>query len=131
MIFTEEEKENQIEMLLNTVNCLVEEKLKNPKWNEKLKKISFNVNLIIPNAGSVHLKLEKDGKYEIGKGKLDDPIIEITTSLEGFFNFASRQMSSFSAVFLGKLKIKGKRHFLTLSNVGNVLRIIPEKDLKK
>lgn len=131
MLFTEEEKKNQVEMLLGTLNSLVKEKLEHPKWNEKIKNVSFNINLIIPDAGSVYLKLEKEGKYDIGKGKIDDPIIEITASLERFFNFSSRQMSSFSAVFLGKLKIKGKRHFLTLLNVGNVLRIIPEKDLKE
>ncbi len=129
-IFTEEEKENQIEMLINTVHSLVKEKQEHSRWKEKLKKIRFKINLEIINAGVIHLILEH-GDYKVEKGKFSDPIIEIRATLENFFNFSSRQMSSFSAIFLGKLKIKGKRHLLTLLNVGNVLRVIPEKDIEK
>ncbi len=131
IVYTEEEKENQLSMLLDTLHSLLKEKLEHPKWNEKIKKINFRINLEIPEVGAVHLILEKNGKYEIGRGKISDPIIEIKAPLENFFNFSSRQISSFSAIVLGKLKIKGKRHLLTLLNVGNVLRVIPEKELNK
>ena len=128
--FTEQEKENQLEMLIDTFISLVEEKLKHPKWNEKLKKIAFRVNFLIPHAGESHVILEKGGKYDIGRGWIEDPIMQITATLENFSNFASREMSSFRAVVLGGLKIKGKRHLLTLLNVGNVLRIMSEKYYK-
>jgi putative sterol carrier protein len=129
--YTEEEKENMLEMLASTLYSLIDEKLEHPTWNEKVKKIGFNINLEIPGAGVVHFILEKGGKYEIDRGAIEDPIIEIRAPLENFFNFSSRQMSTFSAVFLGNLKIKGKRHLGTLLNLGKVLRIIPEKDLKE
>ncbi len=119
-----------LEMLTSTLYSLIDEKLEHPTWNEKVKKIGFNINLEIPGAGVVHFILEKGGKYEIDRGPIEDPIIEIRAPLENFFNFSSRQMSTFSAVFLGNLKIKGKRHLGTLLNLGKVLRIIPEKDLK-
>ncbi len=127
--FTEIEKENMLEMLEATLYSLVDEKIENLKWKEKLNKIHFKIFLELPNVGAIYLILEKGGKYEIGRGKIRDPIIQIKAPLENFFNFSSRQMSTFSAVFLGKLKIKGKRHLLTLLDVGNVLRIIPEKNL--
>ncbi|MHA1263729.1 MAG: SCP2 sterol-binding domain-containing protein [Candidatus Helarchaeota archaeon] len=126
--YTEEEKENMLSMLIDTVHALVQEKQESPKWKEKLRKIHFKINLEIPDAGIIHLILE-NGKYSVGRGKIPDPIIEIEASLERFFNFSSRQLSTFSAVFLGKLKIKGKRHLRTLLDVGNVLRIIPESKL--
>ena len=124
--FTKEEMENMLEMLSGTLYSLVKEKIENPKWKEKLNKIGFKINLELPDVGVIHLNLEKGGKYEIDRGRISDPIIEIKAPLENFFNFSSRQMSTFSAIFLGKLKIKGKRHLLTLLDVGNVLRIIPE-----
>lgn len=127
--FTEQEKENMLEMLNDTLYALVNEKIENPKWKEKLEKIGFKINLELPNVGVIHLDLEKGGKYDIGRGPISDPIIELKAPLENFFNFSSRQYGSFSAIFLGKLKIKGKRHLLTLLDVGNVLRIIPESQL--
>ncbi|MHA1132560.1 MAG: SCP2 sterol-binding domain-containing protein [Candidatus Helarchaeota archaeon] len=129
--FTEEEKENMLEMLTDTLYSLIGEKLEHPVWKEKVKKIEFKINLEIPGAGVVHFILEKGGNYTIDKGAISDPIIEIQAPLERFFNFSSRQLSTFSVIFLGKLKIKGKRHLATLLNLGKVLRIIPEKDLKK
>ncbi len=125
--FTEQEQSNQLEMLIDTFISLVEEKLKHPEWNEKIKKIGFRVNFVIPYAGFSHVILEKDGKYDIGWGKIENPIMQITATLENFNNFASRQLSSFRAIVFGKLKIKGKRHLSTLMNVGNVLRIMEEK----
>jgi len=127
-VFTNEEKENMVEMLIDTLHSLVKEKQGNLKWKEKLKKINFRINLEIIDAGAVHLIL-KDGEYELAREKLPDPILEIKATLENLFNFSSRQISSFSAIFLGKLKIKGKRHLRTLLNVGDVLRIIPESQL--
>lgn len=126
--FTDEEKENMLSMLIDTIHSLVQEKQKHPKWNEKLKKIQFRINLEIVNAGAINLIVE-NGEYSVARGKIADPIIEIQAPLENFFNFSSRQLSTFSAVFLGKLRIKGKRHLLTLLDVGKVLRIIPESDL--
>lgn len=121
--FSTEEKANMLEMLTDTLDSLVKEKLTNPKWNEKIKKINFKINLEIIDAGAVNLILDR-GNYKISQGKIADPIIEIKAPLVNFFNFSSRQISSFSAIFLGKLKIKGKRHLGALLNVGDVLRII-------
>jgi len=121
--FTEEEKANMIEMLTDTLHSLVKEKLDNPGWKEKIKSIKFKINLEIPDAGAINLNLE-NGEYTIASGKIADPIIEIKAPLQNFFNFSSRQMSTFSAVFLGKLTIKGKRHLSALLKVGDVLRII-------
>ena len=129
--FTEEEKENQVNMLLDTLNSLMKEKLNHAKWKEKLKKIAFKITLEIIDAGKIKFILQ-NGDYTVEKGDLPkgEAIIEIRATLENLFMFSSRQMSSFSAIFLGKLKIKGKRHLLTLLKVGNVLRIIPESELK-
>ena len=129
--FTEEEKENQVNMLLNTLHSLMKEKLNHAKWKEKLKKIAFKITLEIIDAGKLIFVLQ-NGDYSVEKGDLPkgEAIIEIRATLENLFMFSSRQMSSFSAIFLGKLKIKGKRHLLTLLKVGNVLRIIPESELK-
>lgn len=121
--FSTEEKANMLEMLTDTLHALVKEKLTDPKWTEKIKKISFRINLEIIDAGAVNLIL-KDGNYTIQSGKIADPIIEIRAPLVNFFNFSSRQLSTFSAIVLGKLKIKGKRHLGALLNVGDVLRII-------
>jgi putative sterol carrier protein len=121
--FSAEEKANMLEMLTDTLHALVKEKLTDPKWKEKIKKINFKINLEIIDAGAVNLIL-KDGNYTIQSGKIEDPIIEIKAPLVNFFNFSSRQLSTFSAIFLAKLKIKGKRHLGALLNVGDVLRII-------
>ena len=121
--FSAEEKANMLEMLTDTLHSLVKEKLNDPKWNEKIKKISFRINLEILDVGAINLIL-KEGNYTLQSGKIADPIIEIKAPLVNFFNFSSRQISSFSAIFLGKLKIKGKRHLSALLNVGDVLRII-------
>jgi putative sterol carrier protein len=121
--FSAEEKANMLEMLTDTLHALVKEKLIDSKWKEKIKKISFRINLEIIDAGAVNLIL-KEGNYTLGNGKIADPIIEIKAPLVNFFNFSSRQLSTFSAIFLGKLKIKGKRHLGALLNVGDVLRII-------
>jgi len=129
--YLEEEKENMLDMLMNTVHSLVKEKLRDAKWNEKIKEINFKINLEIPEVGVIHFILEKEGQYEVEKGGISDPVIEIKAPLVNFYNFSSRQISSFSAIFLRKLKIKGKRHLRTLLKVGNVLRIIPEKERTK
>jgi len=121
--FSAREKANMLEMLTSTLDSLVKEKLNDSKWIEKIKKISFRINLEIADAGSVSLILN-GGNYTLEQGKIADPIIEIKAPLENFFNFSSRQLSIFSAIFLGKLKIKGKRHLRALLNVGDVLRII-------
>ena len=121
--YTEVEKANMLEMLTDTLHALVKEKLENLGWKEKIKSIKFKINLEIPGAGAINLDLA-NGEYTIASGKIADPIIEIVAPLQSFFNFSSRQMSTFSAVFLGKLKISGKRHLSTLLKVGDVLRII-------
>ena len=129
--FTDAEKENQLGMLTDTVHSLMKEKLEHTKWKEKLKKISFKITLEITDVGAISFILDK-GEYTVKRGKLPEgeAIIQINAPLENYFFFSSRQMSSFSAIFLAKLKIKGKRHLFTLLDVGNVLRIIPEKDLE-
>jgi len=121
--FSAEEKANMLEMLTDTLDALVKEKLNDPKWKEKIQKINFRINLEIIDAGAVNLIL-KEGNYTLQSGKVADPIIEIRAPLVNFFNFSSRQLSTFSAIVLGKLKIKGKRHLGALLNVGDVLRII-------
>jgi len=121
--YSVEEKANMLEMLTDTLDSLVKEKLNDPKWKEKIQKINFRINLEIIDAGAVNLIL-KEGNYTLQSGKVADPIIEIRAPLVNFFNFSSRQLSTFSAIVLGKLKIKGKRHLGALLNVGDVLRII-------
>ncbi len=121
--FSAEEKANMLEMLTDTLDALVREKLNDPKWKEKIQKIDFRINLEIIDAGAVNLIL-KEGNYTLQSGRIADPIIEIRAPLVNFFNFSSRQLSTFSAIVLGKLKIKGKRHLGALLNVGDVLRII-------
>ena len=121
--YSVEEKANMLEMLTDTLDSLVKEKLNDPKWKEKIKKINFRINLEIIDTGAVNLIL-KEGNYTLQSGKIADPIIEIKAPLVNFFNFSSRQLSTFSAIVLGKLKIKGKRHLGALLNVGDVLRII-------
>ncbi|NVM55855.1 MAG: hypothetical protein HWN66_19300 [Candidatus Helarchaeota archaeon] len=129
--FTEEEKENQIEMLINTLHSLMKEKQEHSKWKEKLKTISFKINLEIINVGSIKFILD-NGVYSVEKGKLPqgEAILQIRATFENYFLFSSRQISNFSAIFLRNLKIKGKRHLLTLLKVGNVLRIIPNPNLR-
>ena len=121
--YSVEEKANMLEMLTDTLDSLVKEKLNDPKWKEKIKKINFRINLEIIDTGAVNLIL-KEGNYTLQSGKIADPVIEIKAPLVNFFNFSSRQLSTFSAIVLGKLKIKGKRHLGALLNVGDVLRII-------
>jgi len=127
----ESERQNLKEMFLNTITDLIEEKKNSPKYNEKLKSLNVDINLILENVDIFTIKF-RNGDYKIESGvKSDVAKLEIKSNFENFFKYSSREIGDFKALLTGKLKVKGKRRLFLLLKVGTILKIIPEKNLEK
>ncbi|MHA1752585.1 MAG: SCP2 sterol-binding domain-containing protein [Candidatus Helarchaeota archaeon] len=127
----ESERQNLKEMFLNTITDLIEEKKNSPKYNEKLKSLNVDINLILENVDIFTIKF-RNGDYKIESGvKSDVAKLEIKSNFENFFKYSSREIGDFKALLTGKLKVKGKRRLFLLLKVGTILKIIPGKNLEK
>ncbi|MHA1271571.1 MAG: SCP2 sterol-binding domain-containing protein [Candidatus Helarchaeota archaeon] len=127
----ESEIDNMRSMFLDTLNDLLAEKKKYQKYQTKLNKLNCKINLYLEKIGYFGIILN-NGEYEIKPGeKLDGAKLEINATFENFFKYSSRELGDIKAILTGKLKIKGKRHLFLLLKVGNMLKVIPEKEFKK
>ncbi|TFF88598.1 MAG: hypothetical protein EU549_02710 [Promethearchaeota archaeon] len=126
----ESEKQNLREMFYNTLDDLLKEKKRHPKFNKKLESLNVNVNLTLENIGDYEI-IFKNGDYEILENeRAEDAKLEITSTFENFFKYSSREINDIVALLTGKLKVKGKRHLFLLLKVGSLLKALPEKEVK-
>ncbi|NHI94267.1 MAG: hypothetical protein EAX96_17375 [Candidatus Lokiarchaeota archaeon] len=136
MPFKPEEIQNMRDMLMKSIEDLHKEKSNaGVKWKEILKNLNVTVNFEImgpdfkESAGFINANFQ-EGNLSIKEGKSSKALIEFKAPLMNFFQYSSNEISLLGALF-GKLKIKGKRHLLTLMKVANLLRVIPEDKLMK
>ncbi|MHA1314208.1 MAG: hypothetical protein ACTSRB_09905 [Candidatus Helarchaeota archaeon] len=130
--------ENMINSLEKSLKDILKEKMRHPKWREKIKKADLRLNLSLTDekydkskiVGTIGIVFDpQKGTYEFSRGKIENPHLEMYAPLSKFFEFSSWQMSTLKSI-LGGLKISGKRRISKLLLTGALLRCLKEKDLK-
>lgn len=134
--------ENMISGLEKSLQDILDEKLRHPKWRKKINNSDLSINFIITDKdydtgkpiGKIYLvfDLEKE-RYDLGRGHVDNAHIGLSAPLGKFFEFSSWQMSLLITVLgkpFGGLKISGKRRIGKMLLTATLLRCLKEKELK-
>ena len=136
-MLADEEKENIVEMVIDSLEDLYFEKISfpDPKWKKLVNKLDVTLKIIVygPDweeiAGEIYYQVKK-GKFKISKEPLSGVKITLKAPMENIFLYSSREMGTIRAL-LGKIKMKGIRHIGTILKLIKLLRIIPQKKYDK
>ncbi len=137
------EKENLFITYKGVIECIIDDKRKNPKNLKNLKKFNAKINL------GLHIHedyifwinlIANDGNYALGKGELDEYDLEIIADPEDLMYFSSGEYSTLHMMFkknkfgFKKLRYKkgntGKGYLGILLKLPKILVLDKVKHLK-